>query len=109
MADDKAHQGIQKLLTAEHEAMEVVAAAKADKVNRLKQAKQEAEGEIAAYKADREAQFKIFATERGSGATGHASSLNTATEKELVDIANQVALNKNTVIDMLLKSVTSVQ
>ena len=64
---------------------------------------------------------------------GNASSLNTATEKELVDIANQVrvhklshrshwcrtltlgcvdaqvALNKGTVIDMLLKSVTTVQ
>ena len=57
------NMGIQKLLQAEQEASEVIAAAKAQKFNRLKQAKIEAEAEIAAYKQQREAQFQVFAKE----------------------------------------------
>jgi len=108
MGDDKAHLGIQKLLQAEHEAMEVVAKAKQEKVTRLKQAKAEAEEEIAKYKADRDAQFNIFSKERMGDSGAHAAGLTTATEKELSDIAGQVALNKQSVIDLLMKSVTTV-
>ena len=65
------------------------ASGRAEKVARLKQAKAEAESEIAAYKADREAQFAIFSKERMGDSGAHSAGLNTATEKELVDIANQ--------------------
>mmetsp|Transcript_960 Transcript_960/g.2013 ORF Transcript_960/g.2013 Transcript_960/m.2013 type:complete len:111 (-) Transcript_960:411-743(-) len=108
MADDKAHQGIQKLLQAEHSAMEVVAAAKAEKHARLKQAKEEAESEIAAYKAEREAQFNVFSKDRMGDSGAYSAGINAATEKELAEIAKKVSQNQNAVIDVLLKSVSNV-
>ena len=59
----QAHAGIQQLLQAETEAAEVVAAAKMQKVQYLKQAKEEADAEIRAYKQQREAQFQMFSKE----------------------------------------------
>jgi len=108
MADEKAHAGIQKLLAAEHEATEIVKAAKDEKVMRLKQAKAEAESEIGSYKASREAQFQIFSKERMGDSAGHSSTLSKSTEAELGTIASDVSKNKKAVIDMLLKSVTTV-
>ena len=104
----QAHQGIQKLLTAEHEATEIVKAAKDEKVMRLKQAKAEAEAEIAAYKAQREAQFQVFSKERMGDSAGHSSELAKSTEAELAKISQDVAKNKDAVIEMLLKSVRTV-
>ena len=80
----------------------------AEKVLRLKQAKAEAEAEIAAYKAQREAQFQIFSKERMGDSAGHSTSLAKTTEAELATIGSDVAKNKGAVIDMLLKSVTTV-
>jgi len=108
MADDKAHAGIQKLLNAEHEATEIVKAAKDEKIMRLKQAKAEAEAEIAAYKAARESQFQVFAKERLGDSEGHSSSLAKATDKELDEIKRDVAANKVALMDALLKSVVTV-
>ena len=148
----QAHAGIQKLLTAEHEATEVVKTAKdgaraaghsrvlpaarlrrpetartgplrrrlspfppctplllpAEKVARLKQAKAEATAEIEAYKASREAQFQIFSKERLGDSAGVSTSLAKTTEAELATISSDVSKNKQKVIDMLLKSVTTV-
>ena len=147
--------GIQKLLTAEHDATEVVKAAKdgrlrafyehlcprpilklqerhpqdkfsftlhpaltklasapvlafPEKVARLKQAKAEAEVEVAAYKQMREAQFQIFSQERMGDTGTHSKELAKQTEAELSGIVGEVQRNKKTVIDMLLKSVTTV-
>jgi V-type H+-transporting ATPase subunit G len=108
MADEKAHAGIQKLLTAEHDATEVVKAAKDEKVARLKQAKAEAEAEIAAYKAQRESQFQVFSKERMGDTGAHSKELAKQSEAELQSIVTQVSGNKKAVIDMLLKSVTTV-
>lgn len=148
-SSSQAHAGIQKLLTAEHEATEIVKTAKdgacatpsatplptlrmsrsraadcsplrallsppyyyvilAEKVARLKQAKQEAHNEIEAYKASREAQFQIFSKERMGDSAGHSTALAKTTESELATIASDVNKNKQKVIDMLLKSVTTV-
>ena len=74
------NMGIQKLLQAEQEASEVIAAAKAAKFNRLKQAKLEAEAEIAAYKTQREAQFQVFAKERMGDSTVHQKAVATSSE-----------------------------
>ncbi len=104
----QAHAGIQKLLTAEHEATEVVKAAKDEKVARLKQAKAEAEAEIAAYKASREAQFQVFSKERMGDTGAHSKELAASTEKELAEINRQVASNSSAVVKMLLQSVTTV-
>ena len=104
----QSHAGIQKLLTAEHEATEIVKAAKDEKVMRLKQAKSEAEAEIADYKTKREAQFQVFSKERMGDSEGHATSLAKSTEAELSTIGGDVSKNKRTVIGMLLQSVTSV-
>ncbi|CAI7907434.1 unnamed protein product [Closterium sp. NIES-54] len=50
--------GIQLLLAAEQEAQKVVAAARAAKTARLRQAKEEAEREAAAYRAQREEEYR---------------------------------------------------
>ena len=105
----------------------------AEKVMRLKQAKAEAEAEIAAYKAQREAQFQVFSKEvrrcatwephahppltlhppppcpqRMGDSAGYSSNLAKNTEAELAQISTDVSKNKQKVIAMLLKSVTTV-
>jgi len=108
MGDDKAHAGIAKLLAAEHQATEIVKQAKDEKVMRLKQAKSEAEAEIADYKMKREAQFSTFSKERMGTSAGHTADLAKSTESELATIQMDVSKNKAKVIEMLLKSVTTV-
>ena len=80
----------------------------AEKVMKLKQAKAEAESEISTYKTSREAQFQVFSKERMGDSAGHMTTLAATTEAELATIASDVAKNKAGVIDMLLKSVTTV-
>ena len=80
----------------------------AEKVLRLKQAKAEAEAEIAAYKAQREQQFMVFSKERMGDSAGHSSELAKSTDAELAEIDAHTAKNKQKVIDMLLKAVTTV-
>jgi len=106
--DGEKNMGIQKLLQAEQEASEVIAAAKAQKFNRLKQAKIEAEAEIASYKQQREAQFQVFAKERMGDSGAHQKTVATATESELAMVGNKVGANKKLMIDSLLQSVTTV-
>ena len=108
MGDDRANAGIQKLLAAEADAAEVVKAAKDEKVSKLKQAKAEAEAEIAAYKSQRENQFQVFSKERMGDTGNHSKEVAKTSESELAGISQQVGANKKAVIDMLLKSVTSV-
>merc|ERR1712226_1832763 len=97
MAEDtKAAQGIHKLLQAEQEAAEVVAAAKLEKVAKLKRAKEEADAEIAHYKSQREQQFQIFSKERSGDSSGHKNATDASTKAELDAIAKQVAANKDT-------------
>merc|ERR1711990_10585 len=106
--EEKAQLGIQKLLQAEHEAADVVAKAKTDKVAKLKQAKSEADAEIASYKATRETQFQAFSKERTGDSGSHKASTDALTKAELETISKQVASNKDTMIAMLLQSVTTV-
>lgn len=108
MVEEKAHAGIQKLLQAEQEAAEVVAAAKAEKVMMLKKAKEDADQEIAAYKQERERLFQIFSKERMGDTGTHSKETASATERQLSDIQKQVAANKGRMADMLLQSVTTV-
>merc|ERR1711897_64030 len=96
------------LLQAEHEAADVVAKAKADKVQKLKQAKSEADAEIAAYKAERESYFVKFQKERTGDSGSHKTAQDATTAGELLTITKQVAANKDTMISMLLQSVTTV-
>merc|ERR1712110_745721 len=106
--EEKAQLGIQKLLQAEHEAADVVAKAKADKVAKLKQAKSEADAEIAAYKQQREVFFQNFQKERTGDSGSHKTATDASTASELEQINKQVASNKDTMIQMLLQSVTTV-
>merc|ERR1712032_1638377 len=108
MVEEKAAEGIKKLLNAEHKATETVAQAKQDKVAKLKMAKEEAEQEIATYKGQREQQFSVFSQERTGDSGSHKASTDKATKAELDAIAKQVAKNKGTMVDMLLSSVTTV-
>ena len=102
------NQGIQKLLQAESEAAEAIRIAREAKVVRLKQAKAEAEVEIAAYKAQREEQFQALAKLRTGDSGVHQKAVAVETERELATVSAQVAANKASMIDSLLKSVTTV-
>merc|ERR1712113_216999 len=108
MVEEKAAQGIQKLLQAEHEAAEVVALAKQDKVAKLKKAKEEAEAEIAAYKAQREQHFQLFQQQHSGGSATHKLKNDASVKSELDAINAQVVKNKDKMVDMLLQSVTTV-
>eukprot|EP00310_Coccolithus_braarudii_P016111 CAMPEP_0183331152 /NCGR_PEP_ID=MMETSP0164_2-20130417/546_1 /TAXON_ID=221442 /ORGANISM="Coccolithus pelagicus ssp braarudi, Strain PLY182g" /LENGTH=109 /DNA_ID=CAMNT_0025499547 /DNA_START=162 /DNA_END=491 /DNA_ORIENTATION=+ len=108
MIEEKAALGIQKLLSAEQKAAEVVSAARTEKVAKLKEAKVKAEEEITAYKVQREAQFAIFSKERLGDSGSHKSSVDRDTIQELNKIDRQTAANKDTMVHMLLQSVTTV-
>merc|ERR1712037_1073108 len=108
MVEERAAIGIQKLLHAEQKAAEVVADARADKVRKLKLAKDEAEAEIAAYKQQRESQFHIFSKERMGDSGAHKTNIDKETIRELNTIATQVKANGDTMVKMLLQSVTTV-
>ncbi len=108
MTEAKAQAGIQKLMQAEHEAAQIVAAARDDKVSRLRLAKEEAEAEIAAYKQAREAQFQVFAKERMGDTGAHSKASQESVTTELAEIAQKVKANKETMINMLIQSVTTV-
>ena len=71
-------------------------------------AKDEAEAEIAAYKQQRESQFHIFSKERMGDSGAHKTNIDKETIRELNTIATQVKANGDTMVKMLLQSVTTV-
>jgi len=77
-------------------------------VAKLKLAKEEAEAEIAAYKAQREQQFQIFSTEHSGQSGTHKTQTDASVKSELEAIDAQVLKNKDTMVEMLLQSVTTV-
>ena len=94
-------QGIQKLLAAEKEAAETVAAARKRKTKRLKQAKEEAAAEIEQFRNECEKKFKDKqASEMGQ--EDFQKRITDETNVRLTEMANQIASNKGVVINRML-------
>ncbi|CAJ0633374.1 18394_t:CDS:2 [Entrophospora sp. SA101] len=91
-------QGIQKLLEAEKEASMIVEKARQYRVDRLKAARTEAAKEIEALKEQKNLEFKAFEAE-----------LDAETEIKLESIQMAFKDNKDSVIDKLLSTITTVQ
>ncbi|XP_010433869.1 PREDICTED: V-type proton ATPase subunit G2 [Camelina sativa] len=100
--------GIQQLLAAEHEAQQIVNAARTAKMTRLKQAKDEAETEIAEHKTSTEQGFqrKLEATSGDSGA--NVKRLEQETDAKIEQLKNEASRISKGVVEMLLKNVTTV-
>lgn len=94
-------QGIQKLLAAEKEAAETVAAARKRKTKRLKQAKEEAAAEIEQFRSECEKKFK----EKQASEMGQEDFQKRITDEtgvRLTEMANQIQSNKGVVIGRML-------
>ena len=101
------HDGIQKLLAAEQEAQGIVAAARAEKTARLRQAKAEADAEIAAYRAQREEKYKGLVLSQTGDSTTRAARLEADCTAQIATVVAQVQANKKIVTNMLAQKVTA--
>ncbi|ESQ54979.1 hypothetical protein EUTSA_v10026607mg [Eutrema salsugineum] len=105
------HGGIQQLLAAEHEAQQIVNAARTAKMARLKQAKEEAETEIAEHKTSTEHGFQRKLQEvKTSGDSGaNVKRLEQETDAKIDQLKNEASRISKDVVEMLLKHVTTVK
>ncbi|XP_047975865.1 V-type proton ATPase subunit G1-like [Salvia hispanica] len=109
MDQTRGHGSIQMLLSAEHEAQQIVADARNLKLARLRQAKEEADREVAKYKAQMEAEYqKSLSDSSGSSdLTVKRLEVETAAKiKSLKDIGGKVSPE---VVKMLLKHIIVVK
>jgi len=109
MASNRGQNGIQLLLSAEQEAQQIVNAARAAKLARLKQAKEEAEQEVSAFRAQMEADFQRKLAESSGDSGANAKRLEQETEVKIDHLKTEVSRISHDVIKMLLRQVTSVK
>ncbi|CAH1760364.1 11555_t:CDS:2 [Entrophospora sp. SA101] len=102
-------QGIQKLLEAEKEASMIVEKARQYRVDRLKAARTEAAKEIEALKEQKNLEFKAFEAEHLGSSDQIFAKLDAETEIKLESIQMAFKDNKDSVIDKLLSTITTVQ
>ncbi|KAH7288213.1 hypothetical protein KP509_31G017300 [Ceratopteris richardii] len=106
---EKGQGGIQMLLAAEQEAQQIIAAARAAKSARLKQAKEEAEKEVAEYRAQREAEFKKKLSESSGDSGSRVQRLEVETQEKIENLKEEASKVSPEVVELLLKYVTSVK
>ncbi|XP_072994146.1 V-type proton ATPase subunit G1-like [Typha latifolia] len=109
MDPNRRQGGIQQLLAAEQEAQQIVNAARAAKMARLKQAKEEAEKEIAEYRAHMEAEFQRKLAESSGDSGANAKRLEQETEEKIQQLKLQTSNISHDVVQMLLRHVTTVK
>eukprot|EP00736_Rhodelphis_marinus_P009520 Rmarinus@m.5768 len=101
-------EGIRTLLKAEVEAKEEIAKAKKARETRIRQATEEAEKEIGAYKESLEKQFQEYSSQRLGSAEEVTKQIERDTDNEIRDMQAAVSSKKTDVVDLLLKSATTV-
>ncbi|KAK4391251.1 UNVERIFIED_CONTAM: V-type proton ATPase subunit G [Sesamum calycinum] len=101
--------GIQMLLTAEHEAQQIVTAARNLKMTRLKQAKDEADGEVAKYKSHLEAEYQKSISESTGSSDSTVKRLEAETEVKIQNLKAKASNVSPEVVQMLLKYITTVR
>ncbi|CAI5464840.1 unnamed protein product [Closterium sp. Yama58-4] len=101
--------GIQLLLAAEQEAQKVVAAARAAKTARLRQAKEEAEREAAAYRAQREEEYRKKKAGTSGDSEATVKRLEVQTRQKIDQLTKEAGNVSKDVTAMLLDLVTTVK
>ncbi|PIN13437.1 Vacuolar H+-ATPase V1 sector, subunit G [Handroanthus impetiginosus] len=101
--------GIQMLLTAEHEAQQIVTAARNLKMARLKQAKEEAEREVANYRSHLEAEYQKHISESSGSSDSTVKRLEAETEAKIQRLKESASKVSPEVVQMLLKYITTVR
>lgn len=109
MASNRGQNGIQLLLSAEQEAQQIVNAARAAKMARLKQAKEEAEQEVAAFRAQMEADFQRKLAESSGDSGANVKRLEQETDIKIDQLKTDVARISHDVVKMLIRQVTTVK
>ncbi|XP_028776024.1 V-type proton ATPase subunit G isoform X1 [Neltuma alba] len=109
MASNRGQGGIQQLLAAEHEARQIVNAAKNEKLARLKQAKEEAEKEISEYRGQVEYEFQKKLAESSGDSGANVKRLEQETESKISHLKTEAERISQDVVSMLLKHVTTVR
>jgi len=109
MAHHQNSQGIQTLLEAEKEAAKIVQKARQYRVQRLKDARTEAAKEIEELKTQKNAEFKDFEADHAGTSDQSFTKLTGETEAKLAAIQTAFDKNKNSVIEKLLTTVTTVE
>eukprot|EP00243_Klebsormidium_subtile_P002290 TRINITY_DN14497_c0_g1_i1.p1 TRINITY_DN14497_c0_g1~~TRINITY_DN14497_c0_g1_i1.p1 ORF type:complete len:110 (-),score=15.31 TRINITY_DN14497_c0_g1_i1:475-804(-) len=101
--------GIQQLLAAEQEAQKIVAAARAAKTARLRQAKEEAEREVGRYRAQREEEFRKKLADTSGDSGANVKRLDVETKEKIAILQKEAQSKGPEVVDMLLKFVTTLK
>ncbi|XP_065167317.1 V-type proton ATPase subunit G-like [Atheta coriaria] len=94
--------GIQQLLVAEKRAAEKVSDARKRKAHRIRQAREEAQADIEKYRNEREKVFKEFEAMRLGSREGIALRIDEDTEMHIEKMQQDVANNKEQVIQELI-------
>ncbi|KAH6765126.1 vacuolar membrane ATPase 10 [Perilla frutescens var. hirtella] len=103
MDSTRGQGSIQMLLSAEHEAQHIVAAARNLKLTRLKQAKDEADREVANYRAQMEAEYQKSLSESSGSSDSTVKRLEAETEEKIKSLKATGGKVAPTVVKMLLK------
>jgi len=99
---------IQKLLSAEKTAQEIVGAARKERAEKMKLAKQEAEREITTYRTERENEYQSKVAESSSVSDTTFGELDKKTNAEIAAITSRLPTKKKECIDMLVAYVEKV-
>jgi len=108
MATRDSQVGIKQLFEAEEKAKEIVAKARREKNQLLKQARDEAEKEISDYKGKRTKEFTEFSQKHLAGTEGYTKQLASTTTEQIAKLATEEKQGGEKVIQMLLKYVNEV-
>lgn len=99
---------VRLILTAEHEAQQIVNAAKTERAHKLTQAKEEAEKEIAGYRGEMELEFQKNVAENSGELKAIMKRLERETETKINHLQLEAARVRHGIVSMLFKHATTV-
>merc|ERR1712107_823811 len=99
---------IQRLLKAESEANAKVASARQNKQNLLKKARDDAELEVQNYKQKKEQEFQDYKRNHEADTVSYERQLAQQTNQSVAKTNQEVAVSKEKVIDLILRTISEV-
>ncbi|KAL3531930.1 hypothetical protein ACH5RR_005451 [Cinchona calisaya] len=100
---------VRVLLATEHEAQQIVNAAKAERLGKIQQAKEEAENAIAGHRAEMEVEFQKRVAEDTDDLGANMKRLEQETEKRINHLQFEADRVRRDIACMLFKNVTTVR
>eukprot|EP01114_Cavostelium_apophysatum_P013296 TRINITY_DN3186_c0_g1_i1.p1 TRINITY_DN3186_c0_g1~~TRINITY_DN3186_c0_g1_i1.p1 ORF type:complete len:114 (-),score=38.83 TRINITY_DN3186_c0_g1_i1:68-409(-) len=108
MAARESQVGIKQLFDAEEKAKDIVAKARKEKNQLLKQARDDAEREMNEYKTRRQKEFAEFSQKHTTGTSVYTQQLAVTTQEQINKLAQDQAAHGEEVVTLLLKYTTEV-